>query len=100
VQDKRVVAVLQRDLDRGEAETIALALEMGANLVLMDEREGRHMAQRLGLEVIGVVGILLAAKAEGLITAVQPLLDDLRYKAGFYLSDSLYTRVLKIAQEK
>lgn len=53
MQDKKDVAVLQRDLDRGEAETIALALEMGADLVLLDEREGRHMAQRLGLEVIG-----------------------------------------------
>ncbi len=100
VQDKKVVAVLQRDLDRGEAETIALALEMEADLVLLDEREGRHMAQRLGLEVIGVVGILLAAKAEGLIATVRPLLDDLRYRAGFYLSDSLYTQVLKIAQEE
>ncbi len=100
VQDKRIVAVLQRDLDRGEAETIALALEMGANLVPMDEREGRHMAQRLGLEVIGVVGILLAAKANGLIATVRPLLDDLRYRAGFYLSDSLYLRALQIAQEE
>ncbi len=40
---------LRRDLDGGEAETIALALELNADLVLMDEREGRRAAQRLGI---------------------------------------------------
>jgi len=51
-----------RDLDRGEAETLALAVEQGAELVLMDERDGRRFAQRLGLRPLRVVGILLEAK--------------------------------------
>ena len=64
VQNQPLVTTLRRDLDRGEAETITLALELGADLVLLDEREGRHAAQRLELRVAGVVGILLEAKSE------------------------------------
>jgi predicted nucleic acid-binding protein len=40
VQNRDLVAALRRDLDRGEAETIALALQIGADLVLLDEKEG------------------------------------------------------------
>ena len=48
VQNRWLVAALQRDLDRGEAETIALALELGAELVLLDEREGRRLPSGSG----------------------------------------------------
>ena len=56
VRNRSLVVSLQRDLDRGEAETIALALEKKADLVLLDEKEGRRAAVRLGLRVTGVVG--------------------------------------------
>lgn len=61
-QNLHLINVLERDLDRGESEAIALALEMNADLILLDEYEGRRVAQRLGLRVMGVVGILLSAK--------------------------------------
>lgn len=99
VGDQVRVAVLLRDLDRGEAESIALALEIGADLVLLDEQDGRHMAQRLGLRVIGVVGMLLEAKAKGLIDQLRPQLDSLRWTANFYLSDAIYQAVLTMANE-
>jgi uncharacterized protein len=99
VGDQVRVAVLLRDLDRGEAESIALALEIGADLVLMDEQDGRHMAQRLGLRVIGVVGMLLEAKAKGLIDQLRPQLDALCWTANFYLSDAIYQAVLRMASE-
>jgi len=94
-----LVIALQRDLDRGEAETIALALEQRADLVLLDEREGRRAATRLGLKVTGVVGILLEAKVQGHLAAVQPLLYRLRTEAGFFVSDSLYNLALELSQE-
>lgn len=100
VKDQTLVTVLMEDLDRGEAEGIALALEMQANLILIDEKEGRHTAHRLGLQVVGVLGVLLQAKAKGLITRVRPLLDDLRAKADFYLSEALYQAVLTQAGEQ
>ena len=99
VRNQDLIVALQRDLDRGEAETIALALELGAGLVLLDEREGRHIAQRFGLHVIGVVGLLLEAKLNGAIGTVRPHLDALRQTAGFYLSASLYQHALELAGE-
>ena len=98
VRNTPLVETLRRDLDRGEAETIALALEMQADLVLMDEREGRHAAQRLGLRTVGVVGILLDAKQQGLLPAVRPAFDALR-AAGFYLGDPVYRKGLELARE-
>ena len=99
VQNQTLVMALQRDLDRGEAETIALALEIEADLVLLDEREGRRGAQRLGLRVLGIVGILLDAKSHGAIKAVRPYLDALRQTAGFYLGDAVYEDTLSLAAE-
>ena len=99
IQNMALVKALQRDLDRGEAETIALALEMKATLVLLDEREGRRAARRLGLQVVGVVGLLLEAKAQGFIKTLQPCLDGLRQTAGFYLNESLYKHALTLAGE-
>ncbi|MDO9128682.1 MAG: DUF3368 domain-containing protein [Anaerolineales bacterium] len=99
VQNQTLVAALQRDLDKGEAESIALALELGADMILLDEKEGRHAAQRFGLRVVGVVGALLEAKAKGVIDRLQPCLDVLRQTAGFYLSESVYQSALALAGE-
>ncbi len=99
VQNQDLVAALRRDLDRGEAETIALALQLGADLILLDEKEGRHAAQRLGLQVVGVVGILLEAKTKGAVDAVRTHLDALRQEAGFYVDTSLYQHALVVANE-
>jgi predicted nucleic acid-binding protein len=100
VKDQRLVTTLRRDLDHGEAESIALALELNSNLVLLDEKEGRHAAQRLGLSVMGVVGVLLLAHAKNEIDHVKPYLDALRQTAGFYLSESLYQAVLEQTKGK
>jgi predicted nucleic acid-binding protein len=99
VQNRALVTALQRDLDRGEAETIVLALELGADLTLLDEKEGRHAARRLGLRIVGVVGILLEAKANGAIGTIRPYLRALRQTAGFYLSEPLYQHALSLAGE-
>ena len=99
VQNYALVTALRRDLDRGEGETIALALELDADLVLLDEREGRHAAQRLELRVTGVVGLLLEAKSRGAVDTIRPHLDLLRHNAGFYLSEPVYQAILSLAGE-
>lgn len=99
IQNQALVSALQRDLDRGESETIALAVESEAALVLLDEQEGRRAAQRLGLNVVGVLGVLLAAKKRGMIDRVRPQLDALRQQAGFYLGDQVYQKALMLAGE-
>lgn len=98
VADQPLVRALRRDLDRGESETIALAIELEADLVLIDEREGRHAAHRLGLTPLGVLGLLLRGKQLDLLGQVAPHLAALRQN-GFYISESLYQRVLTAARE-
>lgn len=100
VQNTALIKALQRDLDAGESEAIALAIEYNAGLLLMDEREGRHQAKRFGLKVLGVVGVLLEAKAQHKIAQIQPELDALRQKAGVYLGQDTYDLVLKLADER
>lgn len=92
-------ADLLSDLDRGEAEVIALAQEKKAGLVLLDERLGRRHARRLRLKVTGTVGILLRAKAEGYVNEVRPCLRQLQ-KGGIRLSPALVSRALILAGEK
>lgn len=95
-----VVAALRGELDQGEAEAIALAMEMQADLLLIDEQAGRAAATRLGIHRIGLLGVLLEAKSKDLIPAVRPLLDALRTEAGFWISASLYDHMLKAADEE
>lgn len=100
VQARELVAALRSDLDLGEAETIALAVEVGSDLVLIDERVGRHHAERQGLNTVGVVGMLIEAKVTGALERVRPELDALRTRAGFYLRDEVYRRALDLAGER
>ncbi|GBD51986.1 DUF3368 domain-containing protein [Microcystis aeruginosa NIES-298] len=89
----------ERGLDAGEANAIALALELQADDLLIDERLGRQEALRLGLSIIGILGILLVAKQRSLIPQVQPVMDTLISQAGFRVSSQLYQRVLALAEE-
>lgn len=99
VQDEAVVRLLQTTLDRGEAEAIALALEISAALVLLDEKDGRSVAERAGVRVSGVLGVLLHAKSKGQIRAVKPEIDALRSRARFFVSSDMERRVLNLAGE-
>lgn len=98
ISDRLAVEVLLDELDRGEAETIVLASELGADWVLMDERKGRRKLSQMGLQKIGTVGILLKAKQVGLIAVLYPELDMLR-KRGFSISQSVVDAVLRQAHE-
>ena len=100
VQNRALVTALRENLDAGEAETIALAVELGADMVFMDERDGRHAARRFGLKPVGVIGILLEAKAKQQIPNIRPLLDKLRRDAGFYLGENLYIATLDSCGER
>jgi uncharacterized protein len=89
----------QRGLDVGEANAIALAFELQADDLLIDERLGRQEALRLGLSIVGILGILLVAKQRSLIPQVQPIMDSLIDQAGFRVSPQLYQRVLALSEE-
>ena len=99
VADLNVVMVLEGKLDRGEAEAIALAVELQADLLLMDERLGRVEAARFGLRFIGILGALIEAKGRGLLQRIEPTLDELQRDAGFRVSEALRKQVLQAAGE-
>lgn len=94
-----VAQTLALELDQGEAEAIALALELKIPQVLMDERDGRAKAKALGLQPVGVLGVLLRAKREGQITSLAAALTALRSEAGFFVADELEAEVLREAGE-
>ena len=94
VSDAALVHLLMVELHQGEAEAIALAVDLKAERLLIDEREGRAMARQLGLSPIGVLGILLRAKKLKQIKAVKPEIDALRSKARFFVAPALEAVVL------
>lgn len=87
------------DLDKGEAETIILATELGADLTILDETLGRYHAKHAKLKITGTLGILLKAKKSGYITELKSLLDELKEK-GIWLNKSLIDKMLILANEK
>ena len=94
-----LVRLLAVDLHQGEAEAIALALQIKVARLLIDEKEGRAMARQLGLRVTGVLGVLLRGKKMGQIGVVKPDLDALQDKAGFFIARDLEAAILASAGE-
>lgn len=93
------VAELRSMLDAGEAEAIALAEELRADVVLIDELAGREVARQGGFTVVGTLGILLEAKQRGVCPAVRPLLDCLQTELNFFVSSELRQTILRQAHE-
>lgn len=98
VANKDLVKQFNVVLDSGESEAIALAKELNADAILMDEWKGRAIAIEQGLNVTGVLGVLIEAKRQNLIVAVKPVIDSLRAK-GFRISENVYCEVLVLAEE-
>jgi uncharacterized protein len=98
-RDALRVEQLLRVLDRGESEAIVLALEVHAAALIVDERDARSVAMSLGLRPVGVLAMLVRAKEEGRIVAVNPLMDQLRAGMGFRISPSLYAEISRLAGE-
>jgi uncharacterized protein len=98
-QDSAFLRTLLAQLHRGEADAIALAIDLKANLVLMDEREGRQLAIQAGISVTGVLGVLLRAKRTGQLATIKPEIDALRRKAHFFIAPALEAKVLAESDE-
>lgn len=90
---------LMLDIDRGEAAAIALALELGVKRIVIDESDGRARARAMGLQPIGVLGILLRAKRQGKILSLSDEMFRLRHNAGFFIADSLFLQLQEEAGE-
>ncbi|MBT9141602.1 MAG: hypothetical protein DDT30_02202 [Dehalococcoidia bacterium] len=87
------------DLDEGEKEAIGLASILGEDvLLLLDDRAGRKVAEKLNIPTTGLVGLLLLAKGKGLVANVVPLVEELRNN-GYWLSDTVINVARRLAGE-
>jgi predicted nucleic acid-binding protein len=98
VSNPTAVAALH-ELDRGEAEAVALAVENPNALLILDERRGRLAARNLGVTLIGTLGVLLVAKRKGLLATLTPELEKLQTQVGFRVRADLKAKVLQEAGE-
>lgn len=95
--DRATLDALNMLVDAGEAEAIALARELAVKVVL-DDRKARAVGGRMGLSVLGTLGILVQAKRAGLVDAIRPLLERLE-ALGFHMSGGLKEEALRLVDE-
>ena len=100
VTDRKMVKLLKMQLGYGESEVIALALEKGIDRVIIDDKQARKVADKLGLKVIGTLGILILAKEKQVIKEVRPLVLSMMEKINFRIDRALLNKILGILNEK
>jgi predicted nucleic acid-binding protein len=99
VKDKSLQNRLSSLVDKGEASAIALAHEVENKYLITDDLGARKLAIKLGLSVIGTLGVLLRAKQEGYIVSVKPFVELMK-QTNFRVSDDLYETTLHKAGER
>lgn len=92
------VIAAEPDLHRGEIAALSLARSTAGHLLVIDERAGRAVAQRLGLRFIGTAGTVIRARKLGIIPAAAPVMDQLAAR-GFRLSDNIRRTLLALVGE-
>ena len=96
VEKTQLYFELSGRLDLGETEAIVLSQQMGTDFLIMDEKKGRIEAEKLGIKTVGILGILIQCRRAGIISNLKAEMDDLKTKAGVWISENLYQEVLSI----
>ena len=86
-------------LGPGESEAIVLAIEIKADLLLLDDYQARIYASSVGLKITGIAGLIVGAKRKGIITNVKQILTTL-IKFNYRISESLYNLIIKKADDE
>lgn len=99
VNNTALVRLLRRDLHQGESEAIALAVELSADKILLDEKEARQAARVLGLSTTGILGILLRGWHEGTVPSIKAVTERLQQSANFRIAPALLAQILQESGE-
>ncbi len=97
--DKSRQQVLELQLDKGEASAIALALELPESTIILDDQKARRVAEKLGLNITGTLGVIVKAKKEGIVGSVKDVLTKLKAN-NFRLTPELEKETLRLAGEE
>jgi predicted nucleic acid-binding protein len=98
VKDIQKQNLLELQIDKGEASAIALALESENPTVILDDWKARKIAELIGLNITGTLGMILKSKEKGIIPKVKPLLDKIKL-TNFRISQELENEILVQANE-
>lgn len=96
--NRPLVRSLSVDLEAGEAEVIALAMELAAARVILDDKKARRIARELALPVTGTLALLARAKQRGVIANVREVVNDLLVR-GFRVSRAVLDETIRLAGE-
>ncbi|WKN43335.1 DUF3368 domain-containing protein [Tunicatimonas pelagia] len=94
IKDSERQRILELDLDKGEASSIALELEHTGALLLIDEKKGRRVAKGLGLTVTGTLGVLIRARVNGQLSSLKDEIDKLK-QVEFRKSEGLVQQIIE-----
>lgn len=87
-----------KNLGKGETSAIALAIEIVDSVLILDDQQARNVALQIGLSVTGTLGVLVRAKANGVIPAIKPLIEKMR-RTNFRVSENIELEALQKAGE-
>ena len=98
MQNRELLYTYAESIDIGEASAMALADEIHADLVILDDGGARKFAEKLQLNIKGSLGVLLNAKKSGVIYEIRPYLEKIQ-QTNFRISLDLIDRILIAAGE-
>ncbi|MEO6404046.1 MAG: DUF3368 domain-containing protein [Ferruginibacter sp.] len=86
--NKDLQTIMESKVDKGEASAITLAMEMPDCVLIIDEIKGRRIAENLGLNITGTIGILIQANNAGIGISLKSILEKIK-KTNFRISENL-----------
>ena len=98
VINKEYQHILQLEVDNGEASAIALSLEEGNSLLILDDSKARKLAAKLDLSYTVTLGVILKAKQLGVIPVIKPIISKIQ-RTNFRFSEKIYIELLLLANE-
>lgn len=96
--DKFRIQILEIQIDKGESSAIALALEIPESTLILDDIKARKIAQGLGLNFTGTIGIIIKAKLQSIIPSIKPFIEKIK-QTNFRISPEVERQAYNQAKE-